>query len=135
MPCNSTESCYFPPYKCSKSKHSSKTETPRIKCVSCRIVIHLSCKDKLKEDQTMCRPTYKEPLGNQSMSSLNFLNFQILFQVGHNGNNDYTRHHWILRKRCDGRCVSCQKKFESKNFFVGGTGGEKVNLLYFFINY
>jgi len=57
----------------------------------------------------MCRPTYKEPLGNQ---------------IGHNGNNDYTRHHWILRKRCDGRCVSCQKKFE-KNFFVGGTGGEK----------
>ena len=72
MPCNSTESCYFPPYKCSKSKHSSKTETPRIKCVSCRIVIHLSCKDKLKEDQTMCRPTYKEPLGNQSMSTFKY---------------------------------------------------------------
>ena len=51
-----------------KKPIKSSSSVPRIKCVSCRIVIHESCRDQLFEEKQkiMCRPTYKEPLGTQS---------------------------------------------------------------------
>ena len=55
-------------YKIRKKPIKSSSSVPRIKCVSCRIVIHESCRDQLFEEKQkiMCRPTYKEPLGTQS---------------------------------------------------------------------
>ena len=62
VPCGerSTESCYFPSFQCKQ-----KSSSPRIKCVSCRIVVHAACKEILNQNQTLCRPLYREPLHHE----------------------------------------------------------------------
>jgi diacylglycerol kinase (ATP) len=112
VPCGerSTESCYFPSFQCKQ-----KSSSPRIKCVSCRIVVHAACKEILNQNQTLCRPLYREPLHHEVGNK----------QTGVSGASEQCRHHWILRKRCEGRCMACKKKFEKDRFNFSSSSDTK----------
>ena len=101
--CNSTESCYFPSFQCRKAEKST-----RIKCVCCRVVVHKECRPLLDEKQLCCRRTFREPLSDD-------------ISKANSRENEICRHHWVLRKRCDGgRCKKCSKKFEKERTLFGG---------------
>ena len=114
--CNSTESCYFPSFQCKKAEKST-----RIKCVCCRVVVHKECRPLLDEKQLCCRRTFREPLSDD-------------ISKANRGENEICRHHWVLRKRCDGgRCKKCGKKFEKERTLFGGGREGKGLLLYCYV--
>ncbi|GBM42169.1 Eye-specific diacylglycerol kinase [Araneus ventricosus] len=69
----------------------------RMKCSSCRIIVHEECRsiliDKMK---IMCRPTFQDA------------------EIGSYRENTATSHHWIARPTPKGRCRTCGKTFGSK---------------------
>jgi len=98
VPCDSHDNCHFPQYRC-----RTKSGASRIRCVACRLVVHRTCLEIVEQDDINCSSTFREPHSNQIGNSTN----QITS----------CRHHWILRKRQDGRCTNCSKKFEKERFF------------------
>ena len=46
-------------------------------------------------------------------------------QTGVSGASEQCRHHWILRKRCEGRCMACKKKFEKDRFNFSSSSDTK----------
>ena len=46
-------------------------------------------------------------------------------QTGVSGVVEQCRHHWILRKRCEGRCMACKKKFEKDRFNFSSSSDTK----------
>ncbi|XP_056280734.1 diacylglycerol kinase iota isoform X1 [Pseudoliparis swirei] len=71
---------------------------PRRKCAACKIVVHSGCIEQLEKINFRCKPTYREG-GSRCMRDQNIL-----------------RHHWVHRRRQEGKCRQCGKSFQQKFF-------------------
>ncbi|KAG9339086.1 hypothetical protein JZ751_024115 [Albula glossodonta] len=71
---------------------------PRRKCAACKIVVHTACMEQLDKINFRCKPTFREG-GSRCLRDQNVL-----------------RHHWVHRRRQEGKCRQCGKSFQQKFF-------------------
>ncbi|XP_041934057.1 diacylglycerol kinase iota isoform X3 [Alosa sapidissima] len=90
----SGELCYLGEETC-VAKISS---APRRKCAACKIVVHTACMEQLDKINFRCKPTFREG-GSRCLRDQNIL-----------------RHHWVHRRRQEGKCRQCGKSFQQKFF-------------------
>uniref|UniRef100_A0AAZ3RWF9 Diacylglycerol kinase n=1 Tax=Oncorhynchus tshawytscha TaxID=74940 RepID=A0AAZ3RWF9_ONCTS len=76
---------------------SFKKSAPRRKCGACKIVVHTACIEQLDKINFRCKPTFRE--GGSRCLRDNML-----------------RHHWVHRRRQEGKCRQCGKSFQQKFF-------------------
>uniref|UniRef100_A0A8C5A448 Diacylglycerol kinase n=1 Tax=Gadus morhua TaxID=8049 RepID=A0A8C5A448_GADMO len=84
--------CYVGEQHCIKS-------VSRRKCAACRIVVHTICMEQLEKISFRCKPSFRE-WGPR--------NFREPVAV---------RHHWVHRRRQEGKCKQCGKGFQQKFAF------------------
>ncbi|KAM9468333.1 diacylglycerol kinase iota isoform 2-T2 [Clarias gariepinus] len=89
----SGEMCYLGEETCIVKIASA----PRKKCAACKIVVHTACIEQLDKINFRCKPTFRE--GNSRSIRDNVL-----------------RHHWVHRRRQEGKCRQCGKSFQQKFF-------------------
>ncbi|OXB69356.1 hypothetical protein ASZ78_015756 [Callipepla squamata] len=70
----------------------------RRKCAACKIVVHNACMEQLEKINFRCKPTFRE--GSSRSPRENFV-----------------RHHWVHRRRQEGKCKQCGKGFQQKFSF------------------
>uniref|UniRef100_A0A3Q3QT93 Diacylglycerol kinase n=1 Tax=Monopterus albus TaxID=43700 RepID=A0A3Q3QT93_MONAL len=90
----SGELCYLGEDACLLKTAKS---APRRKCAACKIVVHTGCIDQLEKINFRCKPTFRE--GGSRCLRDNIL-----------------RHHWVHRRRQEGKCRQCGKSFQQKFF-------------------
>ncbi|XP_060885348.1 diacylglycerol kinase iota isoform X3 [Labrus mixtus] len=90
----SGELCYLGEDTCLLKTASA----PRRKCAACKIVVHNGCIEQLEKINFRCKPTYREG-GSRCLRDQNAL-----------------RHHWVHRRRQEGKCRQCGKSFQQKFF-------------------
>ncbi|XP_016303139.1 diacylglycerol kinase iota isoform X1 [Sinocyclocheilus anshuiensis] len=71
---------------------------PRRKCAACKIVVHTACIEELDKINFRCKPTFREG-GSRCLRDQSVL-----------------RHHWVHRRRQEGKCRQCGKSFPQKFF-------------------
>ncbi|XP_029969697.1 diacylglycerol kinase iota isoform X1 [Salarias fasciatus] len=91
----SGELCYLGEDACLLKTAKS---APRKKCAACKIVVHTSCMEQLEKINFRCKPTFREG-GSRCLRDQNVL-----------------RHHWVHRRRQEGKCKQCGKSFQQKFF-------------------
>ncbi|XP_044199418.1 diacylglycerol kinase iota isoform X8 [Thunnus albacares] len=91
----SGELCYLGEDTCLLKTAKS---APRRKCAACKIVVHTSCIEQLEKINFRCKPTFREG-GSRCLRDQNIL-----------------RHHWVHRRRQEGKCRQCGKSFQQKFF-------------------
>ncbi|KAL3882241.1 hypothetical protein ACJMK2_028604 [Sinanodonta woodiana] len=69
---------------------------PRKKCIACKIVSHVECIPILERKNLRCKPTFREA-GVRNYREQHFM-----------------RHHWVHRRRQDGKCKQCGKAFQPR---------------------
>uniref|UniRef100_A0A674A1A2 Diacylglycerol kinase n=1 Tax=Salmo trutta TaxID=8032 RepID=A0A674A1A2_SALTR len=89
----SGELCYLGEDTCVLKTKSA----PRRKCGACKIVVHTACIEQLDKINFRCKPTFRE--GGSRCLRDNML-----------------RHHWVHRRRQEGKCRQCGKSFQQKFF-------------------
>ncbi|KAK1335718.1 hypothetical protein QTO34_003511 [Cnephaeus nilssonii] len=72
---------------------------PRRKCAACKIVVHTPCIAQLEKINFRCKPSFRES-GSRNVREPTFV-----------------RHHWVHRRRQDGKCRHCGKGFQQKFAF------------------
>ncbi|XP_069047873.1 diacylglycerol kinase iota isoform X2 [Lepisosteus oculatus] len=72
---------------------------PRRKCAACKIVVHTACMEQLEKISFRCKPTFREG-GSRCLRDQNIV-----------------RHHWVHRRRQEGKCRQCGKSFQQKFSF------------------
>ncbi|XP_045434057.1 diacylglycerol kinase zeta isoform X5 [Pipistrellus kuhlii] len=72
---------------------------PRRKCAACKIVVHTPCIAQLEKINFRCKPSFRES-GSRNVREPTFV-----------------RHHWVHRRRQDGKCRHCGKGFQQKFTF------------------
>ena len=72
---------------------------PRRKCAACKIVVHTPCIGQLEKINFRCKPSFRES-GSRNVREPTFV-----------------RHHWVHRRRQDGKCRHCGKGFQQKFTF------------------
>ncbi|XP_070538352.1 diacylglycerol kinase zeta-like isoform X4 [Ptychodera flava] len=72
---------------------------PRKKCTACRIIVHTACMGQLERINFKCKPTFREA------GIRNYREQQTI-----------VRHHWVHRRRQEGKCKQCSKSFPQKLF-------------------
>ncbi|KAI2648528.1 Diacylglycerol kinase zeta [Labeo rohita] len=93
----SGDSCYVGETYCfAKSLQKSLS---RHKCASCKIAVHTVCMDQLEKINFRCKPSFKDPGMRNVRETPNM------------------RHHWVHRRRQDGKCRQCGKGFQQKFSF------------------
>ncbi|XP_064794485.1 diacylglycerol kinase iota isoform X3 [Oncorhynchus masou masou] len=90
----SGELCYLGEDTCVLKTAKS---APRRKCAVCKIVVHTACIEQLDKINFRCKPTFRE--GGSRCLRDNML-----------------RHHWVHRRRQEGKCRQCGKSFQQKFF-------------------
>ncbi|XP_077565357.1 diacylglycerol kinase iota isoform X2 [Stigmatopora nigra] len=70
----------------------------RKKCAACKIVVHAGCVEHLEKINFRCKPTFREG-ASRCPRDQNLL-----------------RHHWVHRRRQEGKCKQCGKGFQQKFF-------------------
>ncbi|XP_030197387.1 diacylglycerol kinase iota isoform X3 [Gadus morhua] len=70
---------------------------PRRKCAACKIVVHTACIEQLDKINFRCKPTFREG-GSRCLR------------------DSTLRHHWVHRRRQEGKCRQCGKSFQQKFF-------------------
>ncbi|XP_035476567.1 diacylglycerol kinase iota isoform X2 [Scophthalmus maximus] len=90
----SGELCYLGEDTCLLKTAKS---APRRKCAACKIVVHTGCIEQLEKINFRCKPTFRE--GGSRCLRDNIL-----------------RHHWVHRRRQEGKCKQCGKSFQQKFF-------------------
>uniref|UniRef100_A0A671X9K5 Diacylglycerol kinase n=1 Tax=Sparus aurata TaxID=8175 RepID=A0A671X9K5_SPAAU len=90
----SGELCYLGEDACLLKTAKS---APRKKCAACKIVVHTGCIEQLEKINFRCKPTFRE--GGSRCLRDNIL-----------------RHHWVHRRRQEGKCRQCGKSFQQKFF-------------------
>ncbi|XP_016408894.1 diacylglycerol kinase zeta-like isoform X3 [Sinocyclocheilus rhinocerous] len=78
---------------------SLQKSLPRHKCASCKIAVHTVCMDQLEKINFRCKPSFKDPGLRNVRETPNM------------------RHHWVHRRRQDGKCRQCGKGFQQKFTF------------------
>nr|XP_057922105.1 diacylglycerol kinase iota isoform X6 [Doryrhamphus excisus] len=91
----SGELCYLGEDACLLKAAKS---APRKKCAACKIVVHTGCMEHLEKINFRCKPTFREG-GSRCLREQNVL-----------------RHHWVHRRRQEGKCKQCGKSFQQKFF-------------------
>uniref|UniRef100_A0A8C9TQG3 Diacylglycerol kinase n=1 Tax=Scleropages formosus TaxID=113540 RepID=A0A8C9TQG3_SCLFO len=91
----SGELCYLGEETCVAKIAKS---APRRKCAACKIVVHTACMEQLEKINFRCKPTFREG-GSRCALRDNIL-----------------RHHWVHRRRQEGKCRQCGKGFVQKLF-------------------
>uniref|UniRef100_A0A3B5MJA8 Diacylglycerol kinase n=1 Tax=Xiphophorus couchianus TaxID=32473 RepID=A0A3B5MJA8_9TELE len=76
---------------------SFKKSAPRRKCAACKIVVHTGCIEQLEKINFRCKPTFREG-GSRCLR------------------DNVLRHHWVHRRRQEGKCKQCGKSFQQKFF-------------------
>ncbi|XP_051885667.1 diacylglycerol kinase zeta [Pristis pectinata] len=71
----------------------------RKKCAACKIVVHTACIEHLEKINFRCKPTFRES-GSRNVREPTFV-----------------RHHWVHRRRQEGKCKQCGKGFQQKFTF------------------
>ncbi|XP_077867505.1 diacylglycerol kinase zeta-like [Saccoglossus kowalevskii] len=89
--------CYVGEQDCMVS--DLKKNGPRKKCSGCRIVVHTACMGQLERINFKCKPTFREA------GIRNYREQQTI-----------VRHHWVHRRRQEGKCKQCGKSFPQKLF-------------------
>uniref|UniRef100_A0A7N4Q019 Diacylglycerol kinase n=1 Tax=Sarcophilus harrisii TaxID=9305 RepID=A0A7N4Q019_SARHA len=84
--------CYVGEQYCQKS-------VSRRKCAACKIVVHTPCIEQLEKINFRCKPSFRES-GSRNVREPTFV-----------------RHHWVHRRRQDGKCRHCGKGFQQKFTF------------------
>ncbi|OXB72862.1 UNVERIFIED_CONTAM: hypothetical protein H355_003300 [Colinus virginianus] len=87
----------------------------RRKCAACKIVVHNACMEQLEKINFRCKPTFREgssrsPRESNMMEPLFVIVFVLLLQ-------NFVRHHWVHRRRQEGKCKQCGKGFQQKFSF------------------
>uniref|UniRef100_A0A1A7WD70 Diacylglycerol kinase n=1 Tax=Iconisemion striatum TaxID=60296 RepID=A0A1A7WD70_9TELE len=90
----SGELCYLGEDACLLKTAKS---APRRKCAACKIVVHSGCIEQLEKINFRCKPTFREG-GSRSLR------------------DNVLRHHWVHRRRQEGKCKQCGKSFQQKFF-------------------
>uniref|UniRef100_A0A669BZF5 Diacylglycerol kinase n=1 Tax=Oreochromis niloticus TaxID=8128 RepID=A0A669BZF5_ORENI len=67
------------------------------KCAACKIVVHTGCMEQLEKINFRCKPTFREG-GSRTLR------------------DNILRHHWVHRRRQEGKCRQCGKSFQQKFF-------------------
>uniref|UniRef100_A0A665WCT9 Diacylglycerol kinase n=1 Tax=Echeneis naucrates TaxID=173247 RepID=A0A665WCT9_ECHNA len=91
----SGELCYLGEDTCLLKTAKS---APRRKCAACKIVVHTGCIEQLEKINFRCKPTFREG-GSRCLRDQSIL-----------------RHHWVHRRRQEGKCRQCGKSFQQKFF-------------------
>ncbi|CAH3147307.1 unnamed protein product [Porites lobata] len=83
---------------CYSNDCESLKSGPRKKCSACKIIVHTKCIEQLYRINFKCKPTFREihPKGT------------------HESN---VRHHWVHRRKQEGKCHHCGKSFQHKLSF------------------
>ncbi|KAM9493733.1 diacylglycerol kinase zeta isoform 3-T3 [Clarias gariepinus] len=71
----------------------------RKKCAACKIVVHTICIEQLEKINFRCKPSFRES-GSRNIREPNIV-----------------RHHWVHRRRQEGKCKQCGKGFQQKFAF------------------
>ncbi|KAM9545616.1 diacylglycerol kinase zeta-like isoform 6-T6 [Salvelinus alpinus] len=71
----------------------------RKKCAACKIVVHTICIEQLEKINFRCKPSFRES-GSRNIREPTVV-----------------RHHWVHRRRQDGKCRQCGKGFQQKFAF------------------
>ncbi|XP_064423196.1 diacylglycerol kinase zeta isoform X2 [Latimeria chalumnae] len=71
----------------------------RKKCGACKIVVHTPCIEQLEKINFRCKPSFRES-GSRNVRE-----------------PTYVRHHWVHRRRQEGKCRQCGKGFQQKFAF------------------
>ncbi|XP_052239921.1 diacylglycerol kinase zeta-like isoform X3 [Dreissena polymorpha] len=79
---------------------------PRKKCMACKIVAHVGCIPILETKNLKCKPTFREAGVRNYRENGNGPGHQQLM-----------RHHWVHRRRQDGKCKQCGKSFQQRFTF------------------
>ncbi|XP_031602190.2 diacylglycerol kinase iota isoform X3 [Oreochromis aureus] len=90
----SGELCYLGEDTCVQKTAKS---APRRKCAACKIVVHTGCMEQLEKINFRCKPTFREG-GSRTLR------------------DNVLRHHWVHRRRQEGKCRQCGKSFQQKFF-------------------
>ncbi|XP_030650132.1 diacylglycerol kinase zeta isoform X2 [Chanos chanos] len=89
--------CYVGEQHCiAKSLQKSVT---RKKCAACKIVVHTICIEQLEKINFRCKPSFRES-GSRNIREPTIV-----------------RHHWVHRRRQEGKCRQCGKGFQQKFAF------------------
>ncbi|ESO87278.1 hypothetical protein LOTGIDRAFT_107128, partial [Lottia gigantea] len=72
---------------------------PRKKCIACKIVAHTACIGLLEQKNLRCKPSFREA-GVRNYREQTFM-----------------RHHWVHRRRQEGKCKQCSKSFQQRFAF------------------
>ncbi|KAJ8402908.1 hypothetical protein AAFF_G00362220 [Aldrovandia affinis] len=89
--------CYVGEQNCiAKTLQRSVT---RKKCAACKIVVHTICIEQLEKINFRCKPSFRES-GSRNIRETTVV-----------------RHHWVHRRRQDGKCRQCGKGFQQKFAF------------------
>uniref|UniRef100_A0A8C6LHE9 Diacylglycerol kinase n=1 Tax=Nothobranchius furzeri TaxID=105023 RepID=A0A8C6LHE9_NOTFU len=76
-----------------------KTAVSNKKCAACKIVVHTGCIEQLEKINFRCKPTFREG-GSRTLRDV----------------SNVLRHHWVHRRRQEGKCKQCGKSFQQKFF-------------------
>ncbi|XP_031754400.1 diacylglycerol kinase iota isoform X3 [Xenopus tropicalis] len=71
----------------------------RRKCAACKIVVHTACMEQLDKINFRCKPTFRDGTSRTPREQ------------------NLVRHHWVHRRRQEGKCKQCGKGFQQKFSF------------------
>uniref|UniRef100_A0A8C7DHR6 Diacylglycerol kinase n=1 Tax=Oncorhynchus kisutch TaxID=8019 RepID=A0A8C7DHR6_ONCKI len=80
-------------------QHCFQKSVARKKCAACKIVVHTICIEQLEKINFRCKPSFRES-GSRNIREPTVV-----------------RHHWVHRRRQDGKCRQCGKGFQQKFAF------------------
>ncbi|XP_038261124.1 diacylglycerol kinase zeta isoform X11 [Dermochelys coriacea] len=89
--------CYVGEQNC-MAKMLQKPLTRR-KCAACKIVVHTPCIEQLEKINFRCKPSFRESGSRNIREPI------------------VVRHHWVHRRRQEGKCRQCGKGFQQKFAF------------------
>ncbi|XP_054054000.1 diacylglycerol kinase iota-like [Rissa tridactyla] len=98
----------------------------RRKCAACKIVVHNACMEQLEKINFRCKPTFREggsrsprEVSNGQMTiAFHFICVMIHLAWSCSGafrfrgilDGNFVRHHWVHRRRQEGKCKQCGKE-------------------------
>ncbi|XP_028812702.1 diacylglycerol kinase zeta isoform X3 [Denticeps clupeoides] len=104
----------------------------RKKCAACKIVVHTICIEQLEKINFRCKPSFRESgsrnIRERSCRRGAFKGARSLQRLRHRAKRKETdnvgkhqpsivRHHWVHRRRQEGKCRQCGKGFQQKFAF------------------
>uniref|UniRef100_A0A8C2L010 Diacylglycerol kinase n=1 Tax=Cyprinus carpio TaxID=7962 RepID=A0A8C2L010_CYPCA len=87
--------CYVGEQHC----YAKSLSVARKKCAACKIVVHSICIEQLEKINFRCKPSFRES-GSRNVREVTIV-----------------RHHWVHRRRQEGKCKQCGKGFQQKFAF------------------